>query len=356
MKTTIIMPTIHVPKNLDEWAPLLSTGDDIIIAGNDRTPHDEVTAYLDDLADRHQTLHIEYLHPDEELSTRWEHESFLERNHTHRRNLALINALWRGTDLLVTIDDDNYPMQRTWLQGVQNLVNLPNNRQVIKGSEFWNAASMCVPPVIHRGYPVSRWQTYEEVTYEAPNAEEIGVVACLWLGDPDINAMERILKDPVVTGIHQSVTLGADVWCPFDSQSTAIAGKLAPLMFMWTNVGRMDDIWASYLMRAIMDILSVHVTYGRPVVRQDRNPHNLIKDLKDEMLGYEHTEDLCTLLREIRDEANIAGVGLGGDVLELLDYFVTELDIQRPWWLPAQTVDALFAWVADVKWMRRTPR
>jgi hypothetical protein len=44
----------------------------------------------------------------------------------------------------------------------------------------------------------------------------------------------------------------------------------------------MDDIWASFYVTA----KKYNVIYGEPTVYQLRNVHNLIKDFKDEYIGY----------------------------------------------------------------------
>jgi hypothetical protein len=50
----------------------------------------------------------------------------------------------------------------------------------------------------------------------------------------------------------------------------------------------MDDIWASYYMQA----KGHKVVYGKPSVYQNRNVHDLVKDMKQEYLGYENNLNL----------------------------------------------------------------
>jgi hypothetical protein len=46
----------------------------------------------------------------------------------------------------------------------------------------------------------------------------------------------------------------------------------------------MDDIWASYYVEA----KGLQVVYGTPTVFQDRNEHDLVKDMRAEYCGYEN--------------------------------------------------------------------
>lgn len=354
MKTTIIMPTIRLPRNLDSWVALLNPGtDEIIIAGNAITPHVDVINYLDRLTD--QTLiQTTYLHPNDDRLLHYTINEFLPLNHTNRRNLALLHAIDAPMrpDVIVTIDDDNYPRRESWLNGVHALLDdtVPCNRPVLSSeSGWWNAGNLCHPRVIHRGYPVSRWTEKAEtqVINEPMQDLRIGVVASLWHGDPDINATERMLHDPEITDVTGSVILARGTWCPFDSQSTSVAGPLAEMLFMWPGVDRYDDIWSSYVMRAVMDLTQWYITYGAPTVSQDRNPHNLIKDLREETHGYEFTERFTDKLRELVERCPLNTHELGA--YETFRWFMVELATSGSLGhaLPGDTRDSLLAWMTD---------
>jgi len=352
VKTAVIMPSIRVPQNLLSWAQLLGEGDIIVIAGNERSPHDDIEVALLKTAAQHPEVAFDYLRPsDRRCQTSWVNE-FIEPNHTHRRNLALLEALHHKAEMIITVDDDNFPATYEWVSLAKHLIAVPNIRPVVSSPSGWfDPGQLCEPPTVHRGYPISQRQQpsmFNTALSKATEDRRIGVVAGLWLGDPDIDAMERIVNDPTIHAISSSVTLAPGTWGPFDSQSTAVCRELAPLMFMWTDVGRYDDIWCSYLMRAIMDATGWHVTYGEPLVRQERNPHNLLRDLKDEMFGYEHTETLCAFLRDISDELiakrDDAAVGTPWTMFK---YVVDQLS----WgcrFLPDRTILGLKAWVKDV--------
>jgi hypothetical protein len=51
-------------------------------------------------------------------------------------------------------------------------------------------------------------------------------------------------------------------------------------------VGRMDDIWASYILQYHF---SENLIYYKPTVYQERNKQDLIKNLENELLGYRKT-------------------------------------------------------------------
>ena len=78
-------------------------------------------------------------------------------------------------------------------------------------------------------------------------------------------------------------------------------------------VGRMDDIWPSYVVRRIADHLGDAVAYGFPIVTQERNPHDLFRDLDDERLGMRLGDDFCAALKK----AKLTGTTYGGCLAEL---------------------------------------
>ena len=80
---------------------------------------------------------------------------------------------------------------------------------------------------------------------------------------------------------------------PFNSQNTFLSKKILKDYFVFPHVGRMDDIWASFYVQA----KGFKVVYAKPSVYQKRNVHDLIKDMKNEYLGYENN---LTLVKDLK--------------------------------------------------------
>lgn len=361
-RTTVILPSIRVPQNINAWANMLHADTDtIIVAGNVASPHREITQALDEVTVR-TGVYTEYLHPDSDVVVKTAIHDFIPPNSTTRRNFALLRALAQRPDVLVTIDDDNFPYVDTWLLGVKTLLSGEGHHRPVLRSEsgWWNAGNLCDPKVVHRGYPRTHWTSVDDSQLIAKIDDryaKIGVVASLWYGDPDINAVERMFSDPEVRNVKGSCVLEVGTWCPFDSQSTAVHGDIAHMMFMWPGVGRYDDIWSSYLMRAVMDVTGWFITYGTPSVRQDRNPHNLIKDLREELYGYEYTEEFTDLLRVLVNEAvklgfDKSGLLGGSGYASVFEWFMHQV-AKRFVHLPEFTRDSFLAWLSDLEVLRR---
>jgi hypothetical protein len=111
------------------------------------------------------------------------------------------------------------------------------------------------------------------------------VQADLWDGDPDIDSMARLTIKPCVK-FNVTKPYCSNVTSPFNSQNTFIAREIIPYYTVLPHVGRMDDIWASYM---IQEKFPNSVVYNKASVYQDRNKQDLITNLEKEIIGYRNT-------------------------------------------------------------------
>jgi len=127
------------------------------------------------------------------------------------------------------------------------------------------------------------------------------VNAGFWLDNPDIDAVTRMERQPVVRGFKDgwsgNIVLSPGTWSPFNSQNTALAREALPAYFLSPYVGRYDDIWAGYILERIAEHLGEVISYGEPLVRQERNPHDLWRDIDAERNGMILTSGFCAALR-----------------------------------------------------------
>lgn len=70
------------------------------------------------------------------------------------------------------------------------------------------------------------------------------------------------------------------------------------------KIDRYDDIWSSYFAEKIIKHLGDFVTFGQPLVRQDRNPHDYLRDLTGELPGMLLTNKLIRTLEGIEHSEN----------------------------------------------------
>lgn len=346
MTVAVVTTTIHAESRLDKWAEQLGKDDFLIIAEDHKTPREALHSWVDDLAELHGFTPV-YTY---EESLPYATSEIIGWNTIQRRNIALLKALELTPDVIITVDDDNYPAGDQHVAQVRNLLVSDEVRLPVYNSKsgWYNVGQMLDPPVVHRGYPLS--QRHEStLTQITRRAVPLGVHASLWLGDPDVDAIERICCDPSTTvspdwpASELIFALDTDTWCPFNTQATAYYGDTAQLFILPPGLGRYDDIWGSYITRRLFDHMNYFVSYGAPLVYQDRNPHNLVKDLHAELYGLEHTDRFVELLRGIELTA------YASDHLDCLQDICTQLVNMSEAPLPAQAREYLRRWPADVR-------
>ncbi len=305
--TTIRKPTL-LAAYFEDAQRFYRTIEQCIVVGDRKTPP-EVAVFCKELAARYAVPCV-YLSPDdqEQFLSRWpEFRSFLPWNSIQRRNVGLRYAAMEGAaDIVVTIDDDNFLCQPDYFGHHAHVGGIEEFETVHSQSGWWNVCEMLREsrniPFYHRGHPWSqRWTDGEQYQARTNVRGFVAVNAGLWLDDPDVDALTRLFAPVRAIGTSEKyrARLGCahGTWAPFNSQNTAIARSVLPAYFLFPFVGRYDDIWASYLIRYIADYRREYVTYGAPQVRQQRNPHNYLRDFDDERLGMECTDTFLAALR-----------------------------------------------------------
>jgi len=337
MKVALVTTTIYVPSVLSLYREL-DKNVTFFIAGDRKTPHTEVKAFISMLGNA-----IYYSDTDQE-KLGYRCSELIGWNRIMRRNIALLEAIKHGADIIVTIDDDNIPLERNYFAEFVRVLSQPfSGLQVTSDDGWFNIGEYMIPPIYHRGFPYDK--RHKEHTYVMRHVQgaKIGVAAGLWFGDPDIDAMVRITNRTEVYQVAEVLRRGLCVapglFAPTNSQNTAYLAELAPLFMVWTGVGRYDDIWASYFAQRIMRDLGYHVYYGPPFVWQERNAHNLWQNLRDEILGMEYTPRFCDALlkNDLRD----------GTVLEKMEYLYEHLKEKE--YLPPIVYELGKAWCDDIR-------
>lgn len=337
MDVAIVSTSINeAPSAYAEWAKLGR----LFIAGDENTPIG--------LQDFIQSLGSEHMFFGPDAQRRWKSSKVIGWHSIQRRNIAILEAIASGAERIITVDDDNIPL--TDIEHILDAFN-PTSPLLFVGSKsgWYNPCEHLHPQVYHRGFPYSQRPTREvdaTLTRSDYMVNPTGVVAAMWMGEPDVGAIDRMAKPTTVYGCHEvlrkrDIVLMEGTWAPFNSQATAWNAKYAALMMCWPGVGRFDDILASFIARRILDELGVMVRYTRPLVRQDRNDHNVLKDIKAEMWGLENQDVICQFVRDI-DLRNFKR-----DPLIMLNYIYELLTRDRL--VPAQTSESFDAWIEDVK-------
>lgn len=275
MRRAIVTTTIHKPTKAIKLF-IAKKGWDVIIIGDKKTPH----ASYRQIERKHQN--VLYLSPQDQEKKHKKLSDLLGWNCTTRRNIGFIEAYRLGAAVMATVDDDNIPYPH-WgsnvLVGTQQAVEVYDSKtpvfdplSVTEHKQIW-----------HRGYPIELLSDRLHVRHVGQRQRKILVQADLWNGDPDIDAVVRLVLRPHVTFAAKMTPFSSDKLCPFNSQNTFLAREAIPYYGMVAHVGRIEDIWASYILQYH---LPGSVVYSKASVFQDRNEHDIVRNLEDEMVGY----------------------------------------------------------------------
>ncbi len=305
MKTIVVTTTIYKPTFLTTYAENAKKfGHDVsfIVIGDRKTPLD-AEAYCETIKD------CEYW--DVDIQKRWLGylgfdllSSHLPENSIARRNIGHLIAYMRGADRIIMLDDDNLsiPDQDFVLHHSVN-----GELDTFCSSNGWfNVCEALVEEngvkFYARGFPPSkRWEKHHTYTWKSD--QKVVVNAGLWVNDPDIDALTRLERRLVTTGMRhgwpKTFALATGTWSPWNCQNTAIAREALPSYFLSPHTGRHLDIWASYITTRIAEAQGHVIAFGQPLAFHDRSPHNLYNDLEQELPWIRMTDEFCWALQHI---------------------------------------------------------
>ncbi|HEY1221471.1 MAG: hypothetical protein ABSE42_05855 [Bryobacteraceae bacterium] len=234
---------------------------------------------------------------------------FIPYNLDNRRNVGFLMAWERGSDFLISIDDDNFCSDDEDYFAAHAGVLFGREAHLIAGSDsrFLNICDLLqisVPSVYARGYPYfARHESSAPRT--RAGAADVMINAGLWLQDPDVDAMTWLQLHPTVTGfMNQSVVLDAGTWSPVNSQNTAVRRDVLPAYYFirmgyplhGSKVDRYGDIFSGYFALACAKHLGGSARFGTPIADHRRNSHNYLKDAAAELPAILLLEDILTWL------------------------------------------------------------
>ena len=271
----------------------------------------------------------------------------LPTGHYSRKNIGYLHAIRTGAECVYETDDDNAPLAH-WR---------PRHSVVRAARVVPPAESACPGWVnVYRFFSVERqiWPRgfpLEHLADMVPACERsIGdlfapVQQGLVNGSPDVDAVWRLTQDrPFEFSPAAPVVLGPGQWCPFNTQSTWWWPVAFPLLYIPSFCSfRMCDIWKSLVAQRCLWALGAGIAFHAPEVLQDRNPHDYLRDFKDEVPGYLQNAKIAEYLSRLVLAPGPARVA------ENMRACYAELVEQRVY--PAAEMTLLDAWLADLRGM-----
>jgi len=221
----------------------------------------------------------------------------LPEQHYARKNLGYLQAMADGIEIIIETDDDNFAKDSFWSPRTPLIRAEP-----LTGTGWVNVYSYFTENKIWpRGFPL---ELLKRPPVELSGREQemfCPIQQGLADENPDVDAVYRLTCTlPQRFEKEARLALGANSWCPFNSQNTTWFRKAFPLLYLPSFCSfRMTDIWRSFVAQRICWANGWYVYFHAPTVWQERNDHNLLKDFSDEIPGYLHNASICLELEQL---------------------------------------------------------
>ena len=331
MRTALITTTVNVPHVLALYRKL-DPDVRFFVAGDRKTPQ---AAY--DFCDA--LGNCVALRPT--AQTKWKCSELISWDNDSRRDIALLEALQWGADIVVSVDDDMVVCSPDFFERIETVLTTPYSGLQFGRAGYWcDAGQFTVPPARQRGLPLE-CETHNDMTFVS--GASIGALQGIILGVPDTDSLTMYVSKPQVLSatdvLHSGLVMHPEALGVFNSQFSAFRRELAPAFaqfYKWQN--RNTDIIASVIMRRIMRVNKLYTYFGLPTGYHARTARNPVKEFKAELFGLEQIQSVAT-------------------VLERMDRFAVDKSIVRQiyeklatleWW-PERCAEAAFAFLDDAE-------
>jgi hypothetical protein len=281
MKKVIVTTTINAPtKAIEKFDAMLDW--DLIVIGDLKTPSN------------YSLKRGTYVDPANQEKYDKALSDAIGWNCIQRRNFGLLIAHDLKADVVAVVDDDNIPLPG-WGENLMVDKDIEVNYYETALPAFDPVGATNHQELWHRGYPL-QLLPQREYGRKVRRVVRADIQADFWNGDPDIDAVCRMEHAPDCDFNPAAFPLASNKMSPFNSQNTFLSGAVLKDYFLYPHIGRMDDIWAAYYVQA----RGYRVVYGAASVFQERNVHDLVRDMKAEYLGYENN---LTIVQDLARDA-----------------------------------------------------
>ena len=216
--------------------------------------------------------------------------------HYARKNLGYLIAISKGAETIIETDDDNLPLEGFWENRTKRVnAHLLNNKGWVNVYKYFTEAH-----IWPRGFAL------ENIQDKLPILENKLLIDCpiqqgLTDENPDVDAIYRLtLALPIIFIKANSIALGNNSFCPFNSQNTTWFKEAFPLLYLPSHCSfRMTDIWRSFVAQRIAWTCGWPILFHQSTVWQERNDHYLMNDFRDEISGYNNNAQIIKSLKAL---------------------------------------------------------
>ena len=202
-------------------------------------------------------------------------------NHYARKNLGYLRALELGAKSILDTDDDNCPIGNPWETSFKFARSI-ESKKWINVYRYFGEENLWP-----RGLPIKYANAELSITKKMNFPEYVDCFQSIVDGDPDIDAIGRLLFPKHVAFEDQFPILLNSAICPTNSQATIWASWLIPILYLpSTATFRMTDIWRGLIAQPLINRAGGITAFGKLGFIQNRNEHDLMKDFDSEIAGH----------------------------------------------------------------------
>ena len=298
MKTALVITSISPPNHVLHACAkgCLQHGIDFIVIGDRRSPPD---FRLDG---------CDYWSIERQLDSDLGLAQLLPEGHYSRKNLGYLIAMAQGAEVIIETDDDNLPMEGFWEERCKS-----KEARRISATGWINPYSYFTEEDIWpRGFPLEEIKNPSPIA-EAATSLHAPIQQGLTDGNPDVDAIYRLTRTlPITFRQELPLLMAPGSKAPFNSQNTTWFKEAFPLLYLPSTCSfRMTDIWRSFIAKRICAANGWYILFHAATVFQERNPHDLMIDFKDEISGYLNNSAICKKLDALVIEPGVAQISDG---------------------------------------------
>ena len=284
----------------------------------------------------------DFLSLDSQLNLNWKLSRSLPINSYSRKNIGYLQAFSKSTGWIYETDDDNFPISSPFLGRDLYLdcETFSCDSDWLNIYHIFHTSSSRDHALWPRGFDLG--SILESSQYISNGLSQIAspIQQGLANNHPDVDALYRLLIGRDVEFENRlPVSLLSNQWCPTNSQSTWWHKDFFELMYLpSTCTFRLTDILRGYIATRLLRERNYFITYHSPLVKQVRNPHNLMIDFRDELQLYENADRIVRGLEslELRSQPSLVAM-----MRTCYTYFV-ELEL-----VSEGELELLELWVSD---------
>lgn len=276
--TSINSPTIGIQKLIDK-------NYDIIVVADKKTPSWKIS-------------NLEFLSIKKQKELKFNLIDQLPFNHYSRKNIGYLHAIQKGALMIYDTDDDNI-LLNNWniLRENSEYKTVGSNKGFV--NIYRHFTNKKIWP---RGYPIEKINDHFSENLDL-KLKKVSVP--IWQGlanqDPDVDALYRLTNSEMIDfEDNEPIVLRNGTICPFNSQNTIFSKFAFALLYLPSTVSfRFTDILRSYIAQAILWQYGKSIGFRNATVKQIRNEHNLLEDLKSELTMYEHSPNVIDIIIKV---------------------------------------------------------